>query len=100
MLDIVHDLAAEREFSAKQSYQAENAALAAGRRATVEDTFRHKIEQARRLAQEVDSTSIRRLHRARVGTLEGQRDARLAQMDRDSRFSLSTEPVALVVVEG
>ncbi|MFF5390887.1 DEAD/DEAH box helicase [Streptomyces sp. NPDC013012] len=100
VLDVVHDLAAEREFSAKQTYQTENAALAAGRRATVEDTFRHKIDQARRLAQEVDSTSIRRLHGARVGTLEAQRDARLAQMDRDSRFSMSTEPVTLVVVEG
>ncbi|MFD3465622.1 helicase-related protein [Streptomyces sp. NPDC058682] len=100
VLDTVQDLAAEREFSAKQTYQAENVALAAGRRATVEDTYRHKIEQARRLAQEVDSTSIRRLHAARVGLLKGQRDARLAQMDRDSRFSLSTETVALVVVEG
>ncbi|MEV6739444.1 helicase-related protein [Streptomyces sp. NPDC051104] len=100
ILEIVHDLAAEREYVAKRSYQAENSTLAAGRRATVEDTFRHKIEQARRLAQEVDSTSIRRLHTARVGHLETQRDARLAQMDRDSRFSLSTETVALVLVEG
>ncbi|MEU0147353.1 helicase-related protein [Streptomyces sp. NPDC006288] len=100
ILDLVHDVAAEKEFSAKEIYQAENRTLAAGRRATVEDTFRHKIGQARRLAQEVDSTSIRRLHGARVGTLEAQRDARLAQMDRDSRFSLYTEPVALVVVEG
>ncbi|WP_435285637.1 DEAD/DEAH box helicase [Streptomyces bacillaris] len=100
ILETVHDLAAEREFTAKRTYEAENSTLAAGRRATVEDTFRHKIEQARRLAQEVDSTSIRRLHAARVGHLETQRDARLAQMDRDSRFSLSTETVALVLVEG
>ncbi|MFF4166304.1 DEAD/DEAH box helicase [Streptomyces sp. NPDC001741] len=99
VLDTVQDLAAEKEFSAKRTYQAENAALAAGRRATVEDTFRHKIDQARRLAQEVDSTPIRRLHGARVGLLETQRDARLAQMDRDSQFSLSTETVALVMVE-
>ncbi|MFH9969430.1 helicase-related protein [Streptomyces mirabilis] len=100
ILETVHDLAAEREFMAKRTYQAENSTVAAGRRATVEDTFRHKIEQARRLAQEVDSTSIRRLHTARVGHLETQCDARLAQMDRDSRFSLSTETVALVLVEG
>ncbi|MEU1595118.1 helicase-related protein [Streptomyces sp. NPDC005708] len=99
-LETVQDLAAAREYTAKDAYQTENATLAAGRRATVEDTFRHKIEQARRLAYEVDNPSISRLHAARVGHLETQRDARLAQMDRDSRFSLSTETVALVLVEG
>ncbi len=100
ILDAVQGLAAEKEYQAKDSYEAENDAVAAGRRATVVDTFRHKIEQARRLADEVDNSSIRRLHASRVGHLETQREARLAQMDRDSRFSLSTEAVALVLVEG
>ncbi|WP_433456555.1 DEAD/DEAH box helicase (plasmid) [Streptomyces sp. CA-142005] len=100
VLDAVQGLAAEKEYQAKDSYKAENDAVAAGRRATVDDTFRHKIEQARRLADEVNNSSIRRLHAGRIAPLETQREARLAQMDRDSRFSLSTETVALVLVEG
>ncbi|MGW5463727.1 helicase-related protein [Streptomyces sp. NPDC003996] len=100
VLDAVQGVAAEKEYQAKDSYKAENDAVAAGRRATVDDTFRHKIEQARRLADEVNNSSIRRLHAGRIAPLETQREARLAQMDRDSRFSLSTETVALVLVEG
>ncbi|MBT2364264.1 DEAD/DEAH box helicase [Streptomyces sp. ISL-10] len=99
-LDEVQDLAAVQERTTKRSYEAENVRLAEGRRATVRDTFRLKIEQARRLALAVDHTSISRLHASRVQHLETRRDARLAQMDRDSRFSLSTETVALVLVEG
>jgi hypothetical protein len=100
VLDAVQGIAAEKEYQAKQTFESENGALAAGRRATVADTFHRKIELARRLANEVDNSSIRRLHASRVGHLETQRDVRLAQMDRDSRFSLSTEAVALVLVEG
>ncbi|MFB7554472.1 helicase-related protein [Streptomyces brevispora] len=99
-LEEVQDLAAVQERTTKRSYEAENTRLAEGRRTTVRDTFRLKIEQARRLALEVDHTSISRLHASRVNHLETRRDALLAQMDRDSRFSLSTETVALVLVEG
>ncbi len=99
VLEEVQALAAAQERTTKQLYEAENTRFAAGRRATVRDTFQVKIERARRLAHEVDHPSIRRLHESRVTYLETRRDALLAQMERDSRFSLSTETVALVLVE-
>ncbi|MFE9923811.1 helicase-related protein [Streptomyces sp. NPDC005774] len=99
-LDEVQALAAVQERTTKRLYEAENTRLAEGRRATVRDTLQLKIARARRLAHEVDHPSIRRLHESRVTHLETRQDALLAQMKRDSRFSLSTETVALVLVEG
>ncbi|MGY3204514.1 superfamily II DNA or RNA helicase [Streptomyces sp. TE5632] len=99
-LEEVQALAAVQERATKRLYEAENMRLAEGRRATVRDTLQLKIARARRLAHEVDHPSIRRLHESRVTHLETRRDALLAQMERDARFSLSTEPVALVLVEG
>lgn len=96
----VQALAAVQERTTKRLYEAENTRLAEGRRATVRDTFHVKVARARRLAHEVDHPSIRRLHESRVTHLETRRDALLAQMERDARFSLSTETVALVLVEG
>lgn len=99
-LEEVQELAAVQERATKQLYEAENTRLAEGRRATVRDTFRLKIAGARRLAHQVNHPSIRRLHESRVTHLETRRDALLAQMERDALFSLSTETVALVLVEG
>ncbi|WP_217165836.1 DEAD/DEAH box helicase [Streptomyces sp. AC512_CC834] len=99
-LDEVQALAAVQERTTKRLYEAENTRLTEGRRATVRDTFQLKITRARRLAHEVAHPSIRRLHESRVTHLETRRDALVAQMERDSRFSLSTETVALVLVEG
>ncbi|MFH9862512.1 helicase-related protein [Streptomyces sp. NPDC017202] len=99
-LEEVQALAALQERTTKRLYEAENTRFAEGRRATVSDTFQVKIAGARRLAHEVNHHSIRRLHESRVTHLETRRDALLAQMERDSRFSLSTETVALVLVEG
>ncbi|MFF0808132.1 helicase-related protein [Streptomyces albogriseolus] len=99
-LEEVQALAALQERTTKRLYEAENTRLAEGRRATVSDTFQVKIARARRLALQVDHPSIRRLHESRVTHLETRRDALLAQMEGESRFSLSTETVALVLVEG
>ncbi len=99
-LEEVQALAALQERETKRLYEAENTRLAEGRRATVSDTFHVKIARARRLALQVDHPSIRRLHESRVTHLETRRDALLAQMEGESRFSLSTETVALVLVEG
>ncbi|MEU9069632.1 helicase-related protein [Streptomyces sp. NPDC048306] len=99
-LEEVQALAAVQERTTKRLYEAENTRLAEGRRATVSDTFHVKIARARRLALQVDHPSIRRLHESRVTHLETRRDALLAQMEGESRFSLSTETVALVLVEG
>ncbi|MFD4599866.1 helicase-related protein [Streptomyces sp. NPDC058464] len=96
----VQALAAVQERTTKRLYEAENTRLAQGRRATVRDTFQVKIAGARRLAHEVAHPSIRRLHESRVTHLETRRDALLAQMERESRFSLSTETISLVLVEG
>ncbi|MER7189890.1 DEAD/DEAH box helicase [Streptomyces flaveolus] len=99
-LEEVQALAALQERTTKRVYEAENTRLAEGRRATVSDTFQVKITRARRLALQVDHPSIRRIHESRVTHLETRRDALLAQMEGESRFSLSTETVALVLVEG
>ncbi|WP_166028704.1 helicase-related protein [Streptomyces chilikensis] len=99
-LDEVEAQAGMQQRATKQLYEAENTRIAAGRRATVQNTFEIKIATARRLAHEVNHASIRRLHAARVAQLETRREAVLAQHERDARFSLSTESVALVVVEG
>ncbi|MEF9906847.1 helicase-related protein [Streptomyces sp. P9-A2] len=99
-LEEVQALAAVQERTTKRLYEAENARLAEGRRATVSDTFHVKISRSRRLAHEVSHPSIRRLYESRATHLETRREALLAQMERDARFSLSTETVALVLVEG
>ncbi|MGX1565619.1 helicase-related protein [Streptomyces sp. NPDC055506] len=99
-LEEVQALAAVQERTTKRLYEAENTRLAEGRRATVSDTFHVKISRSRRLAHEVSHPSIRRLYESRATHLETRRDALLAQMERDARFSLSTETVALVLVGG
>ncbi|GHE84913.1 hypothetical protein GCM10018789_11150 [Streptomyces werraensis] len=99
-LQEVQALAAVQERTSKLAYEAENTRLAEGRRATVSDTFQLKISRSRRLAHEVSHPSIRRLYESRTTHLETRRDALLAQMEREARFSLSTETVALVLVEG
>ncbi|MFE5188437.1 helicase-related protein [Streptomyces sp. NPDC056628] len=99
-LEEVQNLAAVQERTTKRLYEAENTRLAEGRHATVSDTFQLKISRSRRLAHEVSHPSIRRLYESRTTHLETRRDALLAQMEREARFSLSTETVALVLVEG